>query len=246
MDHARSQWALEKKTGKNLYDISMIDNIEKSDAYIQAIKKLLNEADIVIFSHPYLFNLKKFVSGETRFIYDAIDIEYLQKKGFIDDNELLGKIFSIEQSACSESDIVWTTSSEDGNNIRDLYNISQNKIVVIPNGTDTSFIGYIDNSEKSLAKQSFGFSRYQTILFIGSWHPPNLEALSFIVENLAKKTKGIKFLIIGSIKDYYLQQKGAFPDNILAFGVVNEYEKYELYKLADIALNPMFSGSVQI
>ena len=29
----------------------------------------------------------------------------------------------------------------------------------------------------------------------------------------------------------------------MAFGVVDEEEKYELYKLADIAINPMFSGS---
>jgi glycosyltransferase involved in cell wall biosynthesis len=34
-----------------------------------------------------------------------------------------------------------------------------------------------------------------------------------------------------------------FPKNVLAFGVVDEEEKYELYKLADIAINPMFSGS---
>jgi len=52
-----------------------------------------------------------------------------------------------------------------------------------------------------------------------------------------------KFLIVGSVKDYYLQQKRTFPDNVLAFGSVDEFEKFELYKLADLALNPMFSGS---
>ena len=48
---------------------------------------------------------------------------------------------------------------------------------------------------------------------------------------------------MGSIKDNYLFEVGKLPDNVLAFGVVDELEKYEIYKLADIAINPMFSGS---
>ena len=50
-------------------------------------------------------------------------------------------------------------------------------------------------------------------------------------------------MLVGSIKDYYLSEVGKLPDNVLAFGVVDELEKYEIYKLADIAINPMFSGS---
>ena len=242
-EHAEAQWSLERHTGKNIYDISMIDNIEKSDEYIQATKKFISESDIIIFSHPYLFSLKKYVSEDKRIVYDAIDTEYLQKKGYIDDTKLLSKIFSIEQLACSESDMIWTTSKEDSTNLVNLYNISTNKICIVPNGTDTSFVGFIKPKEKILAKKNAGLSHYHTLLFVGSWHPPNLESLVFIIEILAQRLRNKKFLIVGSVKDYYLQQKRTFPDNVLAFGSVDEFEKFELYKLADLALNPMFSGS---
>jgi len=49
--------------------------------------------------------------------------------------------------------------------------------------------------------------------------------------------------VVGSVKDYYLNEYGKLPQNVLAFGTVDEDEKYEIYKLADIAINPMFSGS---
>ena len=78
---------------------------------------------------------------------------------------------------------------------------------------------------------------------MGSWHPPNLEALKFIIMDLLPKLNNTKLLLVGSIKDYYLSEVGDLPDNVLAFGVVDELEKYEIYKLADIAINPMFSGS---
>ena len=48
-------------------------------------------------------------------------------------------------------------------------------------------------------------------------------------------------MIIGGIRDY--SQRLKIRKNVLFFGIVSEIEKYELYKLADIAINPMTSGS---
>jgi hypothetical protein len=58
IEHARCQWEIEGKTGLNLYDVLMIDLVEKSENYIEKVKKWLMTPDIVIFSHPYLFGLK--------------------------------------------------------------------------------------------------------------------------------------------------------------------------------------------
>jgi glycosyltransferase involved in cell wall biosynthesis len=242
-EHAEAQWLMEQKIGKNLYDVAMIENIEKSDNYVQTVKTLMAKSDIIIFSHPYLFNLKKFIEPNKKIVYDAVDIEYLQKSEFINEKNLLSKILNVEQNACNEASQVWCTSEEDRQGLITLYNISPEKIVVVPNGVDSKFIKFITPEEKILAKQIVGLSQFQTILFIGSWHPPNLKALEFIIKTLSKKLKNTKFLVIGSIKDYYLHTHKNLPNNVLAFGVVDEIEKYEIYKIADIAINPMFSGS---
>jgi len=124
-----------------------------------------------------------------------------------------------------------------------LYKIDTEKIAVIPNGVDTGRIQYISDNERITQKKLCNLENTHTILFVGSWHPPNLEALKFIVKNLLPKLPNTKLLLVGSIEDYYLSDVGKLPDNVLAFGVVDELEKYEIYKLADIAINPMFSGS---
>ncbi len=124
-----------------------------------------------------------------------------------------------------------------------MYSIDPNKILITPNGVDSSKIDLISLDEKECLKKELGLSGHYTILFIGSWHPPNLEALKFILDNIINKFPDCIFIVVGSIKHYYIHEYEDFPKNVLAFGVVDEDEKYEIYKLADIAINPMFSGS---
>ena len=242
IEHAQCQWEIEKKVGVNLYDVAMIDFVEKSKDYIDMVKKLASDSDIVIFSHPYLYKLKQFIPEDKIVIYDAIDIEYLQKKNYIKSEDYSEKIKNIELEACVKSDIVFSTSEQDKNQLIELYNINSQKIFVVSNGVETSKINFIPREEKISLKEVTGM-KSPSILFVGSWHPPNLKALKYIVDNLAKKLKNCKFLVVGSVKDYYLNEYGKLPQNILAFGVVDEDEKYEIYKLADIAINPMFGGS---
>lgn len=242
-EHADLQWRSEKKIGVDLYDIAMIDLIEKSKDYVQKARELINDSDIIIFSHPYLYELRKFVGDDKLVIYESHNTECILKKDYIKNAEYTKKIKYIEQEACSKSDIIFATSDEDKNNLAELYNVDPKKITISPNGVDTFGINFIDKNEKTRQKEMVGISDYHTILFIGSWHHPNLEALKFIIDNISKKLKKYKFLIVGSIKDYYIKTYGNLPENILAFGTVDEDEKYELYKIADIAINPMFSGS---
>jgi glycosyltransferase involved in cell wall biosynthesis len=220
----------------------MIDLIEKSPQYVHEVKKQMIVSDIIVFSHPYLFALAKYSNNSSKVIYDAIDVEYLQKKSYVNNNWNT-KLFSNEKNCCDFSNLIFTTSGEDKTNLREIYNLNPEKIAVIPNGVDTGRIQYVPDSERIKQKKLCNLENTHTILFVGSWHPPNLEALQFIVKDLLPKINNTKLLLVGSIKDYYLSEVGELPDNVLAFGVVDELEKYEIYKLADIAINPMFSGS---
>ncbi len=243
IEHARCQWEIEGRTGLNLYDVLMIDLVERSTDYMEEVKRLADEADIIMLPHPYLYVVKDFIdlSGK-KIIYDSQNVEYLLKKEYVG-AELAQKVFDVEKETAEKADLVFATSGEDKEKMVQLYEISENKVLVAPNGVDTSKIQLISLEEKERLKKELGLSGHHTILFIASWHPPNLEAFKFILDEIVNKFKDCIFLVVGSIKHYYIHECNIFPKNVLAFGVVDEDEKYELYKLADIAINPMFSGS---
>lgn len=243
IEHAKGQWETEGKTGLNLYDVLMVDLVEKSWNYIEKVQKLADESDIIIFSHPYLFVLKNWIDlSEKVIVYESHNVEYLLKKDYVG-SHFSEKVFDIEKEAAQKADLVFTTCAEDTEQLVQLYGIDKNKVLVTPNGVDISKIDLISLEERESLKKELGLSNCHTILFIGSWHPPNLEALKFILEEIANRSNDYIFLVIGSIKHYYIHEYNNFPKNVLAFGVVDEDEKYELYKLADLAINPMFSGS---
>jgi len=242
-EHAEAQWRAERKVGVNLYDIEMIDCVEFSKEYVETVQRLMKQSDIVIFSHPYLFSLSKYLDNGTIVIHESHNVEYLLKTPYVRNPEYLEKIRAIEKSACIHTHITFTTSEEDRSHFIQLYGLDPERVFVVPNGVDTDQVPVIHDDERQKQKESVKIVQYPTILFVGSWHPPNLEALRFIVNDIARKCQGYLFIIIGSVKDYYIQEYGPLPKNVLAFGAVDEDEKYELYKLADVAINPMFSGS---
>src|SRR5262245_12940379 len=87
----------------------------------------------------------------------------------------------------------------------------------------------------------------RTILFVGSGYKPNVEALDFIVMHLSRKMINYQFMIMGGVGDLYLNsinaKKTAVPNNVKLFGTVDTSLRDIIYKAADIAINPMFSGS---
>lgn len=242
-EHARYQWEAEKKIGVNLYDVVMIDFVDYSKEYIEKIKELAADSDIIIFSHPYLWPLNTFISSDKYVIYEAHNLEYLLKKDYVKDSRYINKIYDTEKEASLKSDLIFCTSEEDKKNLIEIYGSNPEKILVTPNGVDTFGMHFIQSEEREKQKHLTGLSDFTTIIFVGSWHPPNLEALKFITDELCRRNVKYKFLVVGSVKDYYLNEYGKLPQNVLAFGTVDEDEKYEIYKLADIAINPMFSGS---
>lgn len=246
--HARLQWDIEKKLDLGLFDVLSIENVVYSTEYVGKVEELSQKSDIIVCSHPYLFNLVKKENDRQIVVYEAHNVEYNLKKQYITNrkqgDKLRDLVWDIEKRACVDSDMIFSTSEEEKTSLSELYEVSSDKIVVVPNGVDTNEISFFTNEDKRKQKHLLGISNYTTVLFIGSWHPPNLEALEFIVNKLAPKRKDCLFLIVGSINDYYKSQsRKKYPKNVLSFGVVNELEKIEIYMAADLAINPMMSGS---
>lgn len=77
-----------------------------------------------------------------------------------------------------------------------------------------------------------------TAIFIGSGHPPNVEAARFIVDTLAPQCPDIHFHVVGGCLP-----EGKYPKNLTRHGFVDSAKKVELLSQATIALNPMAGGS---
>ena len=110
------------------------------------------------------------------------------------------------------------------------------KIITIENGAEAKeeapFFDYTDLKEK--------FGGRPVIVFIGSAHRPNIEALDFIVNTLAPQLRHCYFVVIGTVCTALTHSR--LP-NILLFGKMDEEFNDILLRACDVAINPMFSGS---
>jgi glycosyltransferase involved in cell wall biosynthesis len=75
-------------------------------------------------------------------------------------------------------------------------------------------------------------------VFMGSGHPPNVQAAKFIANSLAPALQNIHFDIIGDCLP-----EGYRAANLTRHGVVDDVIKSEILQRSDIALNPMSAGS---
>lgn len=242
--HQEQIWELERKGKFPLSDIAELKLGGETSEYREKLRASIAESDWVVFSHPYLYPLGKEYLKNRPFIYEAQDIEYLLKKEILPESEikknLLSWIYESEKECCEKAEFIMTCSSEDREKISELYQISAEKIIVVPNGVDTHEIRYTSVSERMRNKERLGLSREKIGVFMGSWHGPNLEACQVLFQ-VADRCPEVKFMLLGSQCEYFKDKK--LPENVALMGLVSEETKANVFQTADFALNPMYSGS---
>lgn len=242
--HSEKEWEIESKVGIPITDVAMPLLIKYTPEYISELERSINESNLVIISHPYMWTAAKpFLNGK-EFIYEAHNVEYNMKNKMLPTNnhskELVDLTFEIEKECCENSKLIMTCSEEDRIELAKLYNVSIDKIIVVPNGVDTSETEFVNVDERIINKKKNGLENEKIGLFMGSWHGPNLEACEEIFK-IAKKCKDTKFLLMGSQCEYFKNRK--LPSNVGLLGLVDEESKTSVFSLVDFALNPMISGS---
>jgi len=198
-------------------------------------------ARVMVCSHPYLFPLiRKYALPSTTLIYDAHNVDALLKTSYFEDPEgnpaakaFLALVRQTEQQACRESEVILAASGEDAQILKDIYGPFSGKVIVVPNSIDTANIPF-HAREKDRDIDRF-------IIFIGSDHAPNREAVIFLINRVSQKFPELTFIIAGSVNQSFTGQM--LPPNIRFTGVINHTEKEELYRRSALAVNPMFSGS---
>lgn len=233
--------------GKVVIDIAFPRLGHLSVDYLQAAREAIDWADVVVFSHPWVYPL---VAGRIRqaqlVVYDAQNVEGFLRAQLLDtanpvERGLLREVVAAEYETGLRADLVLACSAEDRERFARVYEWPFAKMRVVPNGVMTSAIAVASARQRMRAKLSCGIDgQKRAAIFIGSAYGPNIEAGRFIVQELAPQVAEMNFVIAGGVG---AALHGPVPPNVLVTGPLDEESRLRWLSAADFGINPMFSGS---
>ena len=213
-------------------------------AYSAALRISVGNSDIVVASHPYLLNALLEVAADKPLWYEAhnveIDLKNKVLNSFPSADGLLSDIRDIEARCWQLATVSYACSSNDLDRLKELYGKPGGLLIEVPNGVSLENVPFTPLSDRRKLKEKLGVSNSRMAIFMASWHAPNLEAIENMLQ-FAKELPDVFFLIIGSGGLAF--SKKSLPKNVGIAGVVDDETKGVILSIADIALNPMLSGS---
>jgi len=234
--------------GKTTIDVTIPRLMQHSPRFKRLAEEHGANAEAIVISHPWVYPHVPRRSGQ-KLIYDSHNCEYIVKQQILSDTaagrKLVEDVRRLEQGLCRDADLIFVCSSDDADQLVKLYGIDADKIVLVPNGVDVDAIQPASPAERGWAREELGLVPNQFVLiFIGSGYAPNTEAAAFLVSEVAPRLPNCTIVIAGSVQDSYQASPGArAAENVRWLGVVEAARRLSFYHAADIALNPMFSGS---
>jgi glycosyltransferase involved in cell wall biosynthesis len=242
-NHAEKEWRIEEKAGIPVTDIAMLYLYNETPLFVNEVKASSSDAQVVVLSHPYLYNLIQ-EHIDKPIIHESHNVEYNLKKQMLENTshnqELLKELYLAEKAACQTALLTTVCAMDDAITIEALYQFDASKAVLVPNGVDLHSVSYLPKDERVNLKKSLGLKGQKIVLFIGSWHQPNIDAVEEIFK-IAIRLPDYNFIVMGSVGDYFAASQQ--PKNIGFAGVADDDEKELYLSIADVAINPMLTGS---
>ena len=238
-NHKRKESVWNSYFSVSVNDILAFNEAIKNQEMIDTLQNLLKKTNIIILQHPYMSNLLKLnlIKGQIPVVYEAHNVELRLKQSLLKNhpkyNELISTVNEAENAAVQLSEAIVCVSKSDQ---KEFMANQANKVYLIGNGISTGL--YKGMSHFQRLKNTF--NGHPVVLFLGSGHPPNVEAVKFIVEKLCQQIPQVYFMVVGSAGDSI--NKESIPDNLIICGQVENRVKNILVSIADLAINPMFSG----
>lgn len=231
--------------GKTLIDLLFPLLGEASPDLMQGARESAESAEVIIFSHPWMYPLIKThvdLSNKT-IIYDSHNCEGILRQQLLGNTPFAQCISHfirfVEVELCEEADLVLACSDEDKVQFVQEYHIDPEKIEVVPNGVDINTIVPVTREIKKRRRDELELPD-RIALFIGSEYPPNVEGGQFIIDTLADQCPDVTFVLVGGVGNQ-LNARG--KKNVRIYGLVSDEKKRMLLEASDVAINPMFRGS---
>ena len=202
------------------------------------LRNNLSESSIIQVEHPWLFKLAKGLAGGRPIIYIAHNFEAELWRNPSWSKKLVREARLLEVDAVRSSTAVVAMSDMDAWRLTDEYGIERAKIAIIPNGVNLKELAPAGAEQKLAARRKLGLDKRPVLLFLGSDHYPNREAVSLIRKWQSElgPRLNVQFLVVGTVGRYF--QTTPF---MRVEGFVKDVREYLL--AADIGLNPSLSGS---
>jgi len=226
-------------------DIAATLLIDKTPEYLEKLRSAASDADVIVASHPYLGKYLKESAPGAEFWFEAHNVELSLKQAIFTErlsgsDTLLDAVRDVEGFCWRNATTVFACADADIRKLSELYGEINARKIEVPNGVSLDDVAFVDAAERQRRKTKLELSDKRVALFMGSWHTPNIEAAERIFQ-FSRQLPNVFFLIIGSVCDAVRGQK--IPPNVKLLGVVDDDVKSTLLGTADVALNPMESGS---
>ncbi len=216
-----------------------------SREYKRVLKQELKTAQGVMFSHPYMNCMRKYIPGRITRYYDSHNTEYLLKTALFRGGPLsrflIGRVRKAEIQCSNDAQAVFCVSDENRKQLESICKGMQKRSFICPNGVSCKSFTRLTLEEKRRYRKDVGFGREYVAVFLGSGHPPNREAADLIIEKIAREHPRVLFLLVGSVSGWYWNRH--LPGNVLLMGMVSKDVKDFILQTSDFALNPMMTGS---
>jgi glycosyltransferase involved in cell wall biosynthesis len=212
--------------------ICCLDNRE----LVSQFRTLHQMADVVVCVHPYLAPLLERAVSPKPLVYEAFNVEHTFKQQLLSSHPHRDRLIEttriIEEFVARTADKIITVSAEDARGFARYTN--KKKITVVRNGVDIQEDRF-DPPSVQLTIQN------PSAVFIGSAHPPNIEAVGFLIEHVIPRLPAaVTFYIAGSVCEAICNRP--LPTNLVLLGFLDDGAKRVLLEKVDVGLNPVLSG----
>jgi glycosyltransferase involved in cell wall biosynthesis len=244
-EHDAAEHRLQGRLGLPVTDIALALYADLTPAYADAVRAASHDAAAVVACHPYATATLLEAAPGLPLLYEAQDVETDLKAALLDGVDAaeagaaLEAVRAAEALACERAEQVLTCSERDRDRLGELFGVDRARVAVVPNGYEAAAVPYTDPETRAAHRRAVGLDRF-TALFVGSWHGPNLEAAEAVCA-AAAALPDMRFLLVGSAGQAL--DGDAVPANVDVTGPVHERFLRDVLALADVALNPMRSGS---
>ena len=216
----------------------------ENEAFIEHAQQACAAADIIMLHHPYMVEAALAYGAGARLWLDAHNVELDLKRPLLEPHRaatgLLAGVEQLEGRAWHAADFITACTQTDLDRLQEINGTSDALTSVLPNGYSRRAGHPISRAQRTDNKRQLGREGVFTALFIGSWHPPNIEAVQSII-TVASALPDLEFWIVGSVCGAF--DAAAVPENLRLVGLVEDNELVALLSAADLALNPMQTGS---
>ncbi len=241
-EHARRDLEIQRRVGTPTVDATMPALHALSPAIAAAIRRESEGAAAIVACHPYLYPALRDLGLPVW--YEAQDLEVQLKTALFagkpGGDELLAAVDAVERDCVAAARVILCAAASDGEELVRRYGADPARIVEAPNGTDALRIAFTDAPSRAALKARLDLADVPMTLFLGSGHPPNIQAVQRVLE-FAGRMPDVVFAVIGSVCHAFNPR--LVPVNVMFVGEVDVTTRNLCLQVADVALNPMEYGS---